>query len=210
MGNRRMKARHGSSFDQRTTLLRIETSRSDNWRSASRSDGRCTRLLNQQTYQQCAAENQEPRTVQRLQLITLHEPTLDAIAGQRQQDASDISDDESIMDDYDLQGQQDGNTRRFQDGIVLYDSERIPNPPPQDPARTLRNIALLSSCATESQIAPRSPVPPHSCIAHATHAPAAAADSVDPPTRRGDRTASSNTLVDPSNARTVSGELARS
>ncbi len=154
------------------------------------------------------AENQEPRTVQRPQLITLHEPTLDAIAGQRQQDASDISDDESIMDDYDLQGQQDGNTRRFQDGIVLYDSERIPNPPPQDPARTLRNIASAVELRNrESDRASLARAASLLALPTQPHAPAAAADSVDPPTRRGDRTASSNTLVDPSNARTVSGDV---
>ena len=160
------------------------------------------------------SSNEELRTVQRPQLITLHEPTLDAIAGQRQH-RGDASDDESDIDEsmianggYGAQGRKDGNTRRFQDGIVLYDSERIPDPPLPDPTRALRNIAsaveLRNRESDRAALARAS-----SLLALPTQAPVtgAVAEGTDPSARRGDRTASSNTLVDPSNARTVSGDV---
>nr|CDI52567.1 l domain-like protein [Melanopsichium pennsylvanicum 4] len=157
---------------------------------------------------------QEPRTVQRPQMITLHEPTLDAITSHRQARGTDDSVDESDVDesmvagDHDAQGQQDGNTRRFQDGIVLYDSERIPDPPLPDPTRTLRNVA--------SAVELRNREDERIAVARATSLLAlptlsqptgAAVEGSEPPPRRGDRTASSNTLVDPSNARTISGDV---
>uniref|UniRef100_V5EB97 Uncharacterized protein n=1 Tax=Kalmanozyma brasiliensis (strain GHG001) TaxID=1365824 RepID=V5EB97_KALBG len=152
------------------------------------------------------------QTVQRPQLITLHEPTLDAIAAQRQSNGADSSEDESEFDDSVVddpqraQAQQDGNTRRFQDGIVLYDSERIPDPPLPDPARVLRNIA--------SAVELRNNVPERASMARAssllalpTQPQVASAEVPEPPAKRGDRTASSNTLVDRSGARTVSGDI---
>ncbi len=45
---------------------------------------------------------------------------------------------------------------RFQVGIVLYDSERIPDPPLPDPSRVLRNIASPPSCETRSRNVRRS------------------------------------------------------
>ncbi|SPO21895.1 uncharacterized protein UTRI_01883_B [Ustilago trichophora] len=156
--------------------------------------------------------DEEPRTVQRPQLITLHEPTLDAIAaqGQPRSDDDEESDvDESLIDGgYGTHGQQDGNTRRFQDGIVLYDSERIPDPPLPDPARTLRNIA--SAVELRNREVDRASLARASsllALPAQPNATGAATEAIDPSARRGDRTASSNTLVDPSNARTVSGDV---
>lgn len=148
------------------------------------------------------------------QLITLHEPTLEAIAGGRQRSESDDSDEESEVDDsmdaygFDAQGQQDGQTRRFQDGIVLYDSERVPDPPLPDPSRALRNIASaveLRNRGTDRVSLARAT----SLLALPTqpHPAGAVAEGTEAPAKRGDRTASSNTLVDPSNARTVSGDV---
>ncbi|SPO23205.1 uncharacterized protein UTRI_01883 [Ustilago trichophora] len=154
----------------------------------------------------------EPRTVQRPQLITLHEPTLDAITAQRQprRDDDEVSDvDESPIDGgYGAHGEQDGKTRRFQDGIVLYDSERIPNPPLPEPARALRNFA--SAVELRNREIDRASLARASSLLALPTQPnetSAATEALDPSARRGDRTASSNTLVDPSNARTVSGDV---
>lgn len=158
------------------------------------------------------APDAEPRTLQRPQLITLHEPTLDVIGGRHLDDESDFSDDESRVDQNarpnDHGAQLDGNTRRFQDGIVLYDSERIPDPPLPDPSRMLRNIA--------SAVELRGREVDRGALARATSllalppqtdAAGMGVQGVEGAARRGDRTASSNTLVDPSSARTVSGDV---
>lgn len=165
---------------------------------------------------QALPTEQEPRTISRPQLITLHEPTLDAIAQRRQAQGFDGSVDESDADESEVvdrngpQQEMDGNTRRFQDGIVLYDSERIPDPPLADPTRALRNMAsaveLRNLEVDRASLARASSLLALPSQAPTTHS--ATADNVDPATnRRGDRTASSNTLVDPSNARTVSGDV---
>ncbi|GAC96262.1 protein phosphatase regulatory subunit [Pseudozyma hubeiensis SY62] len=160
------------------------------------------------------SEQDEPATVQRPQLITLHEPTLDAIAAQRRShgnvrhaDETDL-DDSGITDDFGAQDQQDGNTRRFQDGIVLYDSERIPNPPLPDPSRVLRNIA--SAAELRNKVPDRASMARASSLLALPTQPTVATmdvNDMEHPAKRGDRTASSNTLVDPSNARTVSGDV---
>ena len=157
---------------------------------------------------------EEPRTVQRPQMITLHEPTLDAIAARRRDGDRYGSEGESDVDDSVLPeeggalGEQDGHTRRFQDGIVLYDSERIPHPPLPDPSRVLRNIASAAEL--------RDKVPDRASMARASSLLALptqqtvtsmSSDAVEQPGRRGDRTASSNTLVDPSGALTASGDV---
>ncbi|KAJ1028619.1 hypothetical protein NDA16_001785 [Ustilago loliicola] len=158
---------------------------------------------------------QEPRTISRPQLITLHEPTLDVIAQRRQAQDIDGSDEESDIDESAIgdrnrvQQEVDGNTRRFQDGIVLYDSERIPDPPLPDPTRPLRNMASAVELRNR-EVDRASLARASSLLALPSQAPdtVLSADNVDPATnRRGDRTASSNTLVDPSNARTVSGDV---
>lgn len=156
------------------------------------------------------ASDEEPRTVQKPQMITLHEPTLDAIAGQRQHGQSD-SDDESDADESVIAAglgmQPDGATRRFQDGIVLYDSERIPDPPLADPTRTLRNVA--SAIELRNRETDRTSLARAASLLALPTQPLAAgtsAEIVDAAVKRGDRTASSNTLVDPSSARTVSGD----
>lgn len=163
---------------------------------------------------QALAED-DPQTVQRPQLITLHEPTLDIIASQRRshvnhgsRDDSDLDDDSGMTDNFVAQNGQDGNTRRFQDGIVLYDSERIPDPPLPDPSRVLRNIA--------SAVELRNTEADRNTMARASSLLALPAQSTvdtvgdevaDHQAKRGDRTTSSNTLVDPSNARTLSGDV---
>ncbi|CBQ71918.1 conserved hypothetical protein [Sporisorium reilianum SRZ2] len=156
---------------------------------------------------------EEPRTVQRPQMITLHEPTLDVIAARRRRRDSDVSEDDSDLDDSVLSDrpgarvEQDGNTRRFQDGIVLYDSERIPDPPLPDPSRVLRNIA--SAAELRNKGPDRASMARASSLLALTTQPTVAGmgmEGTEQPTRRGDRTASSNTLVDPSGARTVSGD----
>ncbi|GAC76659.1 protein phosphatase 1, regulatory subunit, and related proteins [Moesziomyces antarcticus T-34] len=153
-----------------------------------------------------------PRTLQRPQLITLHEPTLDVIGGRHLDDESDFSDDESRVDQNarpnDHGAQLDGNTRRFQDGIVLYDSERIPDPPLPDPSRMLRNIA--SAVELRGREVDRGALARATSLLALPPQPDAAGMGVqgaEGAARRGDRTASSNTLVDPSSARTVSGDV---
>ncbi|SPC66967.1 uncharacterized protein UHOD_02531 [Ustilago sp. UG-2017b] len=165
---------------------------------------------------QVPPSEEEPHAVSRPQLITLHEPTLDAIASRRQAQDIDGSDEESDVDesaiaDRDrMQREVDGNTRRFHDGIVLYDSERIPNPPLPDPTRALRNMASAVELRNH-EVDRASLACASSLLALPSHAAAAAgvpAEDADlVAIRRGDRTASSNTLVDPSNARTVSGDV---
>ncbi|PWZ00553.1 hypothetical protein BCV70DRAFT_199825 [Testicularia cyperi] len=157
------------------------------------------------------------------QLITLHEPTLDRIASaQGHNDRNhrhEMADDSISWDDLEAELQVAGNpgldvtTRRFQDGIVLYDSERIAAPPQHDPTRTLRHIAsdiemrnrgpngLPSKQATLLAL----PTQPTSL---ADLAPSSQPRSQPPVGRRSDRTASSNTLVDSIGGRTVSGEVA--
>lgn len=158
------------------------------------------------------APDVEPRTVQRPQLITLHEPTLDVIGGRHEDDESDFSDDESRVHQdarpNDHGAQLDGNTRRFQDGIVLYDSERIPDPPLPDPSRMLRNIA--SAVELRGRDVDRGALARATSLLALPSQPDAAGTGVqggEGAARRGDRTASSNTLVDPSSARTVSGDV---
>ncbi|TKY87104.1 hypothetical protein EX895_003781 [Sporisorium graminicola] len=156
---------------------------------------------------------EEPRTIQRPQMITLHEPTLDAISARRQRRGHDASEDDSEVDDSvlsdrsGLRTEQDGNTRRFQDGIVLYDSERIPDPPLADPSRVLRNIA--SAAELRNKVPDRASMARASSLLALPTQPTAASmglEEANQPARRGDRTASSHTLVDPSGARTVSGD----
>ncbi|CDR99806.1 hypothetical protein [Sporisorium scitamineum] len=160
-----------------------------------------------------ASSAEEPRTVQRPQMITLHEPTLDAIAAQRQRRDHDASEDDSDVEDSVLSNgpgartEQDGNTRRFQDGIVLLDSERIPDPPLPDPSRVLRNIA--SAAELRNKLPDRASMARASSLLALPTQPMVASvglEGTEQLTRRGDRTASSNTLVDPSGARTVSGD----
>ncbi|EPQ28764.1 uncharacterized protein PFL1_03567 [Pseudozyma flocculosa PF-1] len=150
--------RHWSdeSFQRELKIKELEEKLARRAAEKRRADRSESRSWSRESEAVAAGASEGQRPFSRPQYITLHEPTLEDAnnvpddRGVRVRRSDEHHDDQSdTWEDDPAEAAEAGATRRVQDGIVLYDSERVSmSEPAAPPTRTLRSVV------SEAQLRP--------------------------------------------------------